>query len=393
MTGPAVLVRSSAAVTYDLGEGHPMRAIRAELTVRLAAALGVLGRPVWQVRDAQPARDAELTLVHDEAYVAMVRAADRMPPAFLAAYAGLATEDTPVIPGLHDAAAGVVGATLAACQAVWSGEAAHAVNLGGGLHHAMPGHASGFCVYNDAAVGIADLLRAGCARVAYVDLDAHHGDGVEAIFAADPRVLTVSLHQDGRTLFPGTGVSTDVGAPGAEGFTANVPLPPGTSDAPWLRSLSALLPVLRAFAPEVLVTQCGCDAHLRDPLSDLAVTVEGFTVAYELMHALAHEICAGRWVVLGGGGYDIGSAVPRAWTQLLAVCSGGALPAGTPVPAGWRQESAATTGLAAPPRLGDRTEPLLWQPWDGSHLHDAADRAVADTLTHVLPHHGIAVSR
>jgi acetoin utilization protein AcuC len=337
VTGPVLLVTSPGAAAYDLGEGHPMRAVRAALTRDLAAALGVLGRPTWATRAAGSARDEELLLVHTDSYVGMVRAADRLPASMLA-YVGLGTDDTPVIPGLHDAAAAVVGATLAACTAVWSGEAEHAVNLSGGLHHAMRGHASGFCVYNDAAVGIADLLRAGCARVAYVDLDAHHGDGVEAIFADDPRVLTISLHQDGRTLFPGTGAATDVGAPGADGCAVNVALPPGTRDAGWLRALTAVVPVLlRTFAPDVIVTQCGCDAHARDPLSDLELSVEGFTVAYELLHSLAHELCAGRWVVLGGGGYDLGSAVPRAWSQLLAVCSGDALAQESVITEAWRK--------------------------------------------------------
>jgi acetoin utilization protein AcuC len=385
-----LLVGSPEATAYDLGDGHPMRAIRGELTTRLATGLGVLDRPSWSRRDAAPARDDELLLVHNDAYLAVVRAAERIAPGILSHF-GLGTEDTPVIPGLHEAAAGVAGATLAACTAVWSGEFTHAVNLAGGLHHAMPAHASGFCVYNDAAVGIADLLRAGCARVAYVDLDAHHGDGVEAIFAADPRVLTISLHQDGRTLFPGSGAATDVGAPGAEGRAVNIALPPGTTDGGWLRALTAVVPVLRSFGPEVMVTQCGCDAHRRDPLSDLALTVEGFTVAYQLLHQLAHELCDGRWVVIGGGGYDLGSAVPRAWTQLLAVCSGDALAADTELPARWREDSTTITGAPAPDVLGDIDSAVTWSPWEAGHgdAHDPLDRAVTETRKAVFPLYGM----
>lgn len=390
MGGSALLVSSPAAAAYDFGDGHPMRAIRGELTTRLAAGLGIMDRSAWTRRAAAPARDDELLLVHNDAYIAVVRAAERVVPGILAHF-GLGTEDTPVVPGLHEAAAGVAGATLAACTAVWSGEFDHAVNLSGGLHHAMPAHASGFCVYNDAAVGIADLLRAGCARVAYVDLDAHHGDGVEAIFAADPRVLTISLHQDGRTLFPGTGAATDVGAPGAEGRAVNIALPPRTRDGGWLRALTAVVPVVRSFAPEVIVTQCGCDAHRRDPLSELELTVEGFTVAYELLHQLAHELCSGRWVVLGGGGYDLGSAVPRAWSQLLAVCSGEALAPDRELPEFWREHSAAITGRAAPDRLGDIGTPVTWVPWEAGHgdAHDPLDRAVDETRKAVFPLHGL----
>jgi acetoin utilization protein AcuC len=317
----------------------------------------------------------------------MVAAAEELSPTMLA-HIGLGTEDTPVIPGLHDAAAAIVGASLTACQAVWSVRSTHAVDLSGGLHHAMPGHASGFCVYNDAAVGIADLLRAGCPRVAYLDLDAHHGDGVEAIFAADPRVLTISVHQDGRTLFPGTGAAHDVGAPGAEGSAVNLALPPETGDAGWLRALYALVPdVLREFRPEIIVMQSGCDGHARDPLTDLNLSVEGFTVAYELVHRLAHELCAGRWVVLGGGGYDLGSAVPRAWTQLLAVCSGQALPAGTVLPEVWRKASQHITGRPAPTHLGDGVGRIDVRRWDagGGDPDDLLDRTIEATRRAVLP--------
>jgi acetoin utilization protein AcuC len=391
MTAAITLVTSLAARDYELGSDHPMRAVRAELSIKLADSLGVLTRPVWHTLEAEPAQPPDLALVHSDRYVGMVRASERLPAGILA-NVGLGTEDTPVFAGIHDAASGVVGATLAACRSVWSGDSVHAVNLVGGLHHAMPESASGFCVYNDVAVGIADLLRAGCSRIAYVDLDAHHGDGVEAVFRSDSRVLTISLHQDGRTIFPGTGSSSDIGSVGAEGSAVNLPLSMGTGDAGWLRGLSALVPVLlREFAPEIIVTQCGCDAHVRDPLTDLRVTVEGFTAAYTLMHRLAHELCGGRWVVLGGGGYDLGSAVPRSWTQLLAVSSGEALPAGTALPDGWRAEATLRSGQEAPLRLGDSTAPLVWQPWDAGDgdPDDPLDRAVAATRRAVLPLHGL----
>lgn len=391
VSGNIALITNAAASGYELGSDHPMRAVRAELSIALAEDLRVLSRPGWDRVEVPSAQPSELALVHSDLYVGLVRAADRMPAGILASV-GLGTKDTPVFPGIHDAASGVVGATVSACRSVRSGQSIHAVNLVGGLHHAMPGNASGFCVYNDAAVGIAELLAAGCPRVAYVDLDAHHGDGVEAVFRSDPRVLTISLHQDGRTIFPGTGSSCDVGAVGAEGTTVNLPLPMGTGDAGWLRGLSALVPVLlREFAPDIIVTQCGCDAHWRDPLTDLRVTVEGFTTAYTLMHDLAHELCGGRWVVLGGGGYDLGSAVPRTWTQLLAVCSGGALMADTVLPEQWRTRASGVSGQEAPTLLGDSTAPPVWEPWDAGDgdPDDPLDRAVAATRRAVLPLHGL----
>ena len=224
---------------------------------------------------------------------------------------------------MHRAASHVVGATAEAFRQVWSGESLHSANITGGLHHAMPDRASGFCIYNDVAVGIRWLLDQGASKVAYVDVDVHHGDGVEKIFYDDPRVLTISLHETGQTLFPGTGFPQDVGGPDAQGSAVNVALPPGTSDAGWLRAFHAVVPpLLREFAPEVLVTQHGCDSHRDDPLADLMLSVDGQRASYLALHDLAHEVCDGQWVVTGGGGYALVEVVPRAWTHLLAVVGG-----------------------------------------------------------------------
>ena len=170
---------------------------------------------------------------------------------------------------------------------VAEGEADRAVNIAGGLHHAMADRASGFCVYNDPAIAIARLLDLGATRIAYIDVDVHHGDGVQEIFYADPRVLTVSLHETPLALFPGTGFPTETGAPGAEGSAVNVALPPGTGDPGWLRAFHAVVPsVVRAFAPEVVISQCGADGHRLDPLADLRLTVDGQRESYLAMRAL-----------------------------------------------------------------------------------------------------------
>lgn len=391
MSCPATLVTVPGAAAYDFGEAHPMRPFRVRLTLRLAEQLGILHRNGWRHITSEPAAMSDLLSVHGDTYVTLVRNASRLPDTMRAA-AGLGTEDTPVFDGMHEAAAAIAGGTLAACTAVSRGDSLHAANLTGGLHHAMRDHASGFCVYNDPPIGIASLLRAGHRRVAYVDLDAHHGDGVEAAFASDPRVLTISIHQDGRTLFPGTGRPEDIGAVGAEGTAVNIALPPTTDDIGWLRALTAVVPILiHEFAPEVLVTQCGCDGHRRDPLTDLEITTEGFTAAYNLMHQLAHEVCDGRWVVLGGGGYDAGSAVPRSWTQLLAVMSGGHLPATTEVPDTWRDEARRFSTAEPPVRLGDTDAPPVWVPWDAGEgdPDDPLDRSIAATRRAVLPLHGL----
>src|SRR5262245_55582900 len=237
---------------------------------------------------------------------------------------------------MHEASALVAGATLQAARAVWSGESRRAVNIAGGLHHAMPDRASGFCVYNDPAIGIAYLLDQGARRVAYVDIDVHHGDGVQAVFWDDPRVLTVSLHETPLALFPGTGFPQETGGATAEGSAVNVALPPGTDDSGWLRAFHAVVPsVVRAFGPEVLVTQCGADTHRIDPLADLRLSVDGQRASYLALRDLAEELCAGRWIATGGGGYALVEAVPRAWTHLFAIATGEPLPPETETPQSW----------------------------------------------------------
>ena len=254
---------------------------------------------------------------------------------------------------MHEASALIAGASVAAAEAVWRGEARRAVNIAGGLHHAMPGRASGFCVYNDPAVAIARLLDLGAERVAYVDVDVHHGDGVQAVFYDDPRVLTVSLHETPLALFPGTGFPDETGGPGAEGSAVNVPLPPGTGDAGWLRAFHAVVPsVLRAFRPQMLFTQCGADSHRLDPLADLRLSVDGQRAAYLALRGLAEELCDGRWVATGGGGYALVEVVPRAWTHLLAMATGEPLDPATPTPPAWRELAARPPARAGRCRCG-----------------------------------------
>jgi len=301
-----------AMVAYDFGPDHPLNPLRVDLTMRLAGELGVLDLPNVSMVRPEPATDDELLLVHEKEYVEAVKAAGADPShADLAR--GIGTSDTPAFAGMHEAAALVAGATLAAARAVWTGAAEHGVNVAGGLHHAMPGAGSGFCVYNDPAIAIAWLLEQGAERVAYVDVDVHHGDGVERAFWDEPRVLTISVHESGRYLFPGTGFPEDTGGPGAEGHAVNLALPPGTADAAWLRAFHAVVPPLVAeFQPQVLVSQQGCDSHVLDPLAHLGLTVDAQRTSYAVLHDLAHRHAGGRWLATGGGGYELAEVVPRA---------------------------------------------------------------------------------
>ena len=378
-----------ALIGYDFGAGHPLNPLRVDLTMRLAREFGVLDLPHVRCVRPQPATDQQLQLVHDPDYVAAVKRAAEHPDRPDLTH-GLGTPDTPTFAGMHDASALIVGATLAAAEAVWSGQAEHAINVAGGLHHAMPGAASGFCVYNDPAIAIAWLLEQGAERVAYVDVDVHHGDGVERAFWDEPRVLTISLHESGRYLFPGTGFPEDVGGPAARGQAVNVALAPGTADPAWLRAFHAVVPPLLAeFKPEVLVTQHGCDSHLLDPLAHLGLTVDGQREAYAALHRLAHEHAGGRWVACGGGGYELAQVVPRAWTHLLAEVAGRPVDPQSDTPIAWQEYVRQRYGLTPPLRMTDGVTPT-WRFWsDGYDPADPLDRAVLATMRAVFPLHGL----
>ena len=371
---------------YDFGPGHPLAPVRVELTIALAEAFGVLAEPGVTVAAPAAASTAELELVHDPRYITAVRTgvAD---VAF-----GLGTPDNPVFAGMHEASALVAGATLAAAASVWESRAQHGVSVAGGLHHAMRGMASGFCVYNDPAIAIRWLLGQGAERIAYVDVDVHHGDGVEAAFWDDPRVLTISLHEHPMTLFPGTGVPDDNGGPGAEGMAVNVALPAGTGDAGWLRAFEAVVPpLLRAFRPQVLVTQHGCDSHRLDPLAHLELSIDAQRTAQARLHHLAHETAGGHWVLTGGGGYELVHVVPRTWTHLLAEAAGRLDPAAA-TPGSWREFVRARTG-ARPPETMTEGAAASFSPFSsGYDPGDRVDRAIMATRNADFPLHGLLPS-
>ncbi|TDE91691.1 acetoin utilization protein AcuC [Occultella glacieicola] len=388
-TPPAsvALAWSPDLLGYDFGVGHPMAPARLRLTMDLIRALGLLDAPGVRVLETGEAGDDLIATVHDRDFIAAVRAGgDGLPDPVR----GLGTTDNPVFPRVHEASARIVGATVAGAEEVWSGRSRHAVSLAGGMHHAMSAAASGFCIYNDVAAAIGWLLAHGCERVLYVDIDAHHGDGVERAFWDDPRVVTVSVHQSGESLFPGTGFAQDVGGPNARGSAVNVPLPAHTPDVPWLRAIEAVVgPIAAEFAPQVVVSQHGCDTHRRDPLTTMDISMDGLRAAAALIGEVADTHAGGRWLATGGGGYDILSTVPRAWAHLVAVSAGLDLPASTPVPASWREEVAAISDQDVPATMGDGVE-VGFRPWvDGFDPDDPVDRAIMATRRSVFPWHGL----
>ena len=372
------LIYSSDWTRFDYGPEHPLRMERLGLTWRLMEAYGITTLPGMAVRSPDPAEEAEIRRFHTEDYLAVLRAANtgRAPAAVTCRY-GLGPGDNPVFPGLWDAARLAAGGSLLAARLVASGDVGRAFHFAGGLHHAMADRASGFCYVNDAVLAVLHLRSRGL-RVAYVDIDAHHGDGVQAAFYADRNVLTISTHERGDRLFPGTGFVDELGEGEGRGYSVNLPLDLLTDPAVYLPAFEAVVPpLIRKFKPDVIVAQLGIDSHRTDPLTHLALDVQGFARAVARIVQLAP-----RLVALGGGGYDIGN-VARAWTAAWGVMNEVELPAD--LPAAWVEQAA---------RLRVRAQ-TLWDPpavlEDARRriVQDYADRQVDAIQRLVFPFHGL----
>ena len=324
----AAFVYDDAMSRHILRPDHPMRPVRLRHTYELLDAYGAFDGADSRLVAPTMAGETEVGAFHSRDYIAAVRTfslglTGYQPQRFGFAQGG----DNPAYPGMYEAAMLSTGATLAAARLVADGEAAAAFNISGGLHHAAARHASGFCVFNDPVVAIKYLLGRGL-RVAYVDIDAHHGDGVQGAFYDDPRALTISVHESGRYLFPGTGFAGETGAGAGAGYAVNLPLYPYTDDEIYLEAFEAIVPPLvQAFAPDILLTQLGIDSYHTDPLTHLQVTSRGFCAAVERLGGLGYP-----WLATGGGGYDIG-AVARCWTLAYGIMCGAEWPDRIPAPA------------------------------------------------------------
>jgi len=347
-----VIVYGPELATYSFGPDHPLQATRYLLTMSLLSELHWLASPGIQIVPPRFATLSELLAVHTYPYVQAVQQAQAIargerPRTDLSLY-GLGTPDDPIFPQMHDAAALYTGATIQGMCALLEDLADHAYSPAGGQHHAHKARASGFCIYNDSAAAIALALESG-RRVAYLDLDAHHGDGVQAAFYNDPRVLTISIHESGRYLFPGTGGVDETGSGEGEGACINVPLEPGAGDNDILDALEqVVVPALETFAPDILLTQIGADTHHADPLTDLNATLAVYPRLASRIHDLVHHCCSGRWLIVGGGGYDPVDATPRAWASFIGTVLGHD-PRGVALPQAWIAASRAAGG--DPPTL------------------------------------------
>jgi acetoin utilization protein AcuC len=356
-----VVFASPAMWQTGHGPSHPLKPERLKRTYELMQEEGLFDAP--NVRRIEPvaATDDELALFHTEEYIRVVRTLSAGGPEPRPWRYNFGPGDNPVFAGMHELYALAVGASLRGAEMLVKRECDIAFNFGGGLHHAWRDHASGFCVYNDPAVAILWLLRRR-KRVAYVDIDVHHGDGVQYAFDDTDRVLTISFHQDGHTLFPGTGFVRENGRGRGKGYAANLPLPAGTDDEAYLWAFDEIVPPLLArFKPEIVVTQLGVDTHYRDPLAGLNLTTAGHEALFRRLEPLAP-----RWLALGGGGYDL-DVVPRSWTLALAVMAGVELP--SELPPEYRRHYGGRT-------LRDETEPEI-DPAQRQHTRQLVEERVA----------------
>ncbi|BAU29318.1 acetoin utilization protein AcuC [Aneurinibacillus soli] len=353
MKRKTAFIHSNDYLNYNFNDDHPFNQKRIAMTIDLLRMMNLLEDS--DLVAPRMAEDEELALIHDRQYIEVVKEAGHaeQTPALAASF-GIGTEDCPAFVNMHEATALAVGGTLRAAELVMAGEYQHAVNLAGGLHHGFRGRASGFCIYNDCSVAIAYLRQKYDARVLYIDTDAHHGDGVQWAFYDDPNVLTLSFHETGKYLFPGTGNITERGDGQGYGFSVNVPLDAFTEDDSWLEAYYAVLPtVARGFKPDIIVTQNGCDAHTFDPLTHLSTTMRIYQEVPRLARDLADELCDGRLIATGGGGYDIWRVVPRAWSLLWAELSGQDVPQDTRIPQTWIDKYQAESPVQLAPTMFD----------------------------------------
>lgn len=383
MAATCALVWSDDLARYRFRPGHPLDPLRLQLTFDLILAMDLAGGPDRPIIAPRAATDEELLTVHDADYVSAVRRVSNNTGARVDRRFGLGTDDVPIAAGMHEMSRAVVGSTLTAAELVATGRATRAWGLAGGLHHAHPGAASGFCVYNDLAVAIRWLQREHGMRVLYIDYDAHHGDGVQDVFYEDPDVFTVSIHESGLYLFPATGFIEELGEGEGHGACANIPLEAETEDASFLAAFDALIPeIADAFRPDVIVLQTGCDAHALDPLTHLRCTTRLFEELVRRVVAVAERHCAGRIVATGGGGYAIREVVPRAWTLTWAALCGEEAP--DRIPPHWLDAARTEPIARVPDTLRDPAGYVAPSPRK-AEVERANDRTVRGLKRRLMP--------
>ena len=372
MTRRAAFIYNDILSRHVLRENHVMVPTRLRYTYELLEAYGAFRQPTSQVVEPRQATIEELLSFHSQEYVDAVKSLSNGESTYPPGHYGFSQEgDNPIFSGMYEAYLWSTGASLAAAELVASGQVDVAFNASGGLHHAMPDYASGFCVFNDPVIAINHLLERGL-RVAYVDIDCHHGDGVQHAFYDADRVLTISLHEAGTYLFPGTGFPGESGTGSGAGYSVNLPLYPYTDDSLYLDAFREVVPPLvQRFQPDILVTQLGLDTHFQDPITHLALTVQGFAQVVQELGELGYP-----WLALGGGGYDL-AAVARGWALAYGIMSGIELPDAIP------QEYVEKYGLK---RLRDPEAPQI-DPGVREEAQRYANESVEAVKRTIFPHH------
>ena len=349
MTQTLGVVYSETFQQYDFGPTHPLKPTRLKLTYELMKAIGLLSAENVNVISPREASREELLLFHHEDYVRLVKRMSELGTGYLD------MGDTPAFKSCYEASALATGASLTAVDSVMSGKVTHAINIAGGLHHAHPDRASGFCIFNDPAISIAYLKKKyGLERILYLDVDAHHGDGVMYGFYSDPGVLDIDFHEDGRHLFPGTGSTHEVGEGKAVGLKINVPLSPFADDETYLELFKKIVPpVVSKYRPQMLLLQCGADSHANDLLAHLQITTRTYREVVQAVHSMAHEVADGHMVVFGGGGYNVAN-VARTWTAAACILANYQSPETTPN--SWRKMFEGLVGEKAPEHMDSDDE-------------------------------------
>jgi acetoin utilization protein AcuC len=336
MTGRTGLVWDDGFVNYNLGPLHPLRPIRVRLTFDLIRSKGLLDDDTVEVVKARSATQDEIQLFHENRYVSLVEQFSEKGSGLLDA------GDTPAFKGCFEATSLVVGASLVGADMVMNGKLSHSFNPSGGLHHAHRERASGFCIFNDPAIVVSYLKsKYHLKRLLYLDIDAHHGDGVMYGYYDDPTLLDIDFHESGHYLFPGTGFPDETGKGDARGLKLNIPLPPLTGDQAYLEAFREIVPrIVRDFKPEVMLVQCGADGDVDDRLAHLRLTTNAYSEIVGEIHRLAHELCNGRFLLFGGGGYTLAN-VPRVWTVAFAALANKSLSDNIPIEWAKKFENAA----------------------------------------------------
>lgn len=385
----SVLIFSEDYLKYDFGPQHPLKPVRLQLTYELLKAYEVFDGTQAEVKPPRMATEEELELVHTKEYVQLIKRFSKPDSNVSDAYEiGLGPGDNPIFPGMYEASSLVVGGSLVAADLVMKNDDTHAFNIAGGLHHAMPDRASGFCIFNDPAITAAYLRKSYGARVVYIDIDAHAGDGVNWIFFNDPNVLTISLHESGRFLFPGTCFEDDIGQGPGMGYAVNIPLLPYTYKDIYLHIFDEIIPPLvKAFKPDVILTQCGVDTHYTDPLPHLLLTVQTYQALAERIHNLSHDFANNKWVALGGGGYSP-SVVARSWCTIFGIMAELNLP--NEIPESWITLTKKLTDQSPVATRLDIEDPVVKvSPEDKKRIETYADNLIQTLKATIFPYHNI----